>query len=300
MEDIKGGTYGEATAAVIDGFRFFMRQYLPNHAAKARIFTDLGSGEGRSSLLAALRWPQLEHVVGVELSHKRSLIAARALHRLQDHHPKLAERIKLLNASVILILAVLAMADVSWVSNHCFPEDLNAQIGDALDRYAKEGSVVFSSRRLECHSRRAWPLPETCASVLNTSVAFERFASLLSGDARPVRRLPARHAVAAMSEALLHELSPGEVLRLAHGAVGERLLHEVCVSMGPIPGLASLAASCMVLLLRLLQWCTLGAQFHGVLDALTRTGNDPESARLASQPLQQMPHLMLMSLVHRC
>lgn len=58
------------------------------NAPAARRFVDCGSGSGRLAISMFLAFPNLGHVLGVELSRHRHALAATALLRLAELYPK--------------------------------------------------------------------------------------------------------------------------------------------------------------------------------------------------------------------
>lgn len=150
-------TYGELT---IEG----VRQLTVDAAARferlngrpPHCFVDLGSGSGKVALCAAALLHSLERSVGVELSLARHEIAKQVCEDLGSKQPglEIPERVLLIHEDVRRAVASIAAADVIWVSNTCFPTELNEAIGAVLDEYAQEGAIVYSTRDL-LFSRRA-------------------------------------------------------------------------------------------------------------------------------------------------
>merc|ERR1740123_385320 len=103
-------------------------------AGPPRCFVDLGSGTGRAALCAAALFPELERCVGVELSEERHDIAKQGREAASAGAPEalLRERVVLVHGDARAAVAPIAAADVIWVSNTCFPDDLNAEVSAAI------------------------------------------------------------------------------------------------------------------------------------------------------------------------
>lgn len=150
-------TYGELTVEGVSqllvdaGARFEEVNGRP-----PKVFLDLGSGGGKVVLCVAGMLPNLERAVGVELSAPRHEIARRDLNDLCLQEPDLdiQDRVYFLQQDVRKAVAPIAAADVIWVSNTCFPAELNKELGGLLDQYAQKGTIVYATRDLSV-TRRA-------------------------------------------------------------------------------------------------------------------------------------------------
>merc|ERR1719414_2171403 len=124
-------------------------------AAAPRCFVDLGSGTGRVVLCAAALFPELERCVGVELSEERHAIALQGRAALSAGAPDalLHERVVVVQGDARASVAPVAAADVIWVSNTCFPDDLNSDISSAIAEHAGNGTVVYATHALHLGER---------------------------------------------------------------------------------------------------------------------------------------------------
>lgn len=120
-------------------------------------FLDLGSGDGRAVIGAAILAPTLAESVGVELSVARHDLAAKN----REHLPEsLREVVRFEQADIFqLEHDRLASADIVWVSNLRFPDDLVEELNNLLEKACaqKRDAVVATLR--ECPFKRphsAW------------------------------------------------------------------------------------------------------------------------------------------------
>eukprot|EP00397_Hematodinium_sp_SG-2012_P044020 GEMP01049063.1.p1 GENE.GEMP01049063.1~~GEMP01049063.1.p1 ORF type:complete len:329 (-),score=76.53 GEMP01049063.1:690-1637(-) len=144
------GTYGEITA---EGVHVLL-QYAIRTAASSRAirtFVDLGSGIGKACIAAALYGPEtLERCLGIELSEERTQTAQSALQTLKESAPLTAQQ-KLSKVEFTAgdffeyAVAWIARADVIWISNVCFPQEVNERLSVLIDAFAREECIVFAS-----------------------------------------------------------------------------------------------------------------------------------------------------------
>jgi len=115
-------------------------------------FLDLGSGEGRAVIGAALLSPGLAEAAGVELSVSRHELALKNRELLAE---ETRSCVRFVQCDILATdLEQLAAADVIWVSNLHFPDDVTDAIGELLEREcAPDKDVVVTSLR-ECHFQR--------------------------------------------------------------------------------------------------------------------------------------------------
>lgn len=147
-------------------------------AGNIECFVDLGSGTGKSVLLALLLLPELKRSVGVELSPQRHATAMRAAAEMerQGLDPTVHERAVFLNEDARLAVATVAAADVIWISNQCFPPELNHRIAKLIDAFAPVGSIVCSTVQLDCRRVSSWQwrgiqLPATWSPTHTANIA---------------------------------------------------------------------------------------------------------------------------------
>eukprot|EP00747_Dinoflagellata_sp_TGD_P184268 gnl/TRDRNA2_/TRDRNA2_39739_c0_seq1.p1 gnl/TRDRNA2_/TRDRNA2_39739_c0~~gnl/TRDRNA2_/TRDRNA2_39739_c0_seq1.p1 ORF type:complete len:333 (-),score=62.65 gnl/TRDRNA2_/TRDRNA2_39739_c0_seq1:57-1055(-) len=142
-------TYGELT---IDGIAALVADAKARLEKPIRNFLDLGSGTGKVVLVAAALCPEMSRATGIEASEQRHEMAE---HLLQDlasgnaRHQRLRDQVLLVHGDARSAVALIASADVVWVSNTCFPDWLDNEIGAMIDRYACEGTLVYSTRNLD-------------------------------------------------------------------------------------------------------------------------------------------------------
>lgn len=144
-------TYGEITAEGVNALFQHVRKMTSD---PIRTFLDLGSGIGKACVAAALYGPDsLERSLGIELSDKRTRIAHIAMSTLQelaneDREERLA-KVRLRAGDFLeQSTAWIACADVIWISNMCFPEEVNVQLALLLDAFAKENCIISASCNL--------------------------------------------------------------------------------------------------------------------------------------------------------
>lgn len=141
-------TYGELTKEGLDKLICEAQCLIDD----IECFVDLGSGTGKLVMSSLLLLPGLKRSIGVELSAKRHATAIQAKEKMQrlGLDRTLLERAVFLNEDVQLAVAAVANADVLWVSNQCFPPELNCSIAKLIDAFAPAGSIVCSTVLLQC------------------------------------------------------------------------------------------------------------------------------------------------------
>jgi len=144
-------TYGEITCEGI-GTLFQCARKMTSEPL--RTFLDLGSGTGKACVSAALFGPDsLERSLGIELSGKRTEIAHSAIASLRERaqNEDQEQRLDKLHLRTGDFLeqstAWIACADVIWISNMCFPEEVYVQLALLIDAFAKENCIISAS----CH-----------------------------------------------------------------------------------------------------------------------------------------------------
>lgn len=142
-------TYGELT---VEGVAAILQDAHARRASgngrPVQCFLDLGSGTGKTVLAAAALFPMLEHAIGVELSKPRHKIASEGREALASSAVanRLLDRVTFIHGDACRAVAAIAAADVIWVSNTCFPDSLNSDLGVAIDDYARQGALVYCTR----------------------------------------------------------------------------------------------------------------------------------------------------------
>lgn len=113
-------------------------------------FVDLGSGSGKAVLTASVLYPNIQYAVGIELVEDRHRLALDIQDALDSLRPLLEVKKRTVFCQRDATTAVLpvACADVIWVSNTCFPDELNAELGALIDECARDGTLVYATMRL--------------------------------------------------------------------------------------------------------------------------------------------------------
>jgi 3' terminal RNA ribose 2'-O-methyltransferase Hen1 len=122
-------------------------------AAGARRIIDLGCGEGRL-VAKLLKTPGIDHVVGVDVSHRALELAARRLH-LDSMTPRQRERLELLQGSLTYRdrrLEGYDAATVVEVIEHLEPSRL-ASFERVVFGYAAPAAVVLTTPNAEYNVR---------------------------------------------------------------------------------------------------------------------------------------------------
>ncbi|CAL1131321.1 unnamed protein product [Cladocopium goreaui] len=125
---------------------------LVQEALAGRRFLDLGSGDGRAVIAAAVIVPSLSECVGVELSMSRHQLAAKNRSRLPE---KLKEIVRFDQCDIMQVPPVeLGRMEIVWLANLRFPDETVASINEYLEtNCAREVNAVVATLR-ECHFRR--------------------------------------------------------------------------------------------------------------------------------------------------
>ncbi|CAK0881796.1 unnamed protein product [Prorocentrum cordatum] len=146
---LRGGGAGDVPAAAPAG--------LLAEALGGKRFLDLGSGDGRAVVAAALLVPGLERATGVELSTLRHEVAERGRAQLPE---ALQATVRFEQADILQVDAeTLGGAHVVYVANLRFPDAAVDAVNAVLDRCcAREVDAVVATLR-ECPFSRpheAW------------------------------------------------------------------------------------------------------------------------------------------------
>jgi hypothetical protein len=138
-------TYGELTVeGMMKIFKTtpdaFPRSYNDNYT-----YFDLGSGLGRTVMYSALLF-KFHNAIGYELSETRYNKAKqiKELYYKKQRGRRRNVNIDFINDS--LLNADVSEANMIFISNLCFSEELNNQIGEKFDAELPIGCYVFSSR----------------------------------------------------------------------------------------------------------------------------------------------------------
>lgn len=129
---------------------------LPRALARRR-FLDLGSGDGRAVLAAAVMAPTLAEAAGVELCGRRHGLAVQNRRCLPE---PLRSIVSLEQGDALRAEASrLAAADIVWVANLRFPDPVVASLNERLERHCAIGKDAVVAALRECHFARphtAW------------------------------------------------------------------------------------------------------------------------------------------------
>jgi len=132
------GTYGyitpEGLTTLLKGLR-----------KQGRTFYDLGSGIGRPAVSVAMLFPQIEKIVGIEMSNQRHKESERILATLPECYKS---KITFIHKNFLHPHINLKDADIIWTSSLCFPQECLEQLGKKIDTETKPGTYVFSSKAL--------------------------------------------------------------------------------------------------------------------------------------------------------
>ena len=130
-------TYGELTKeGLID--------LLKNYDTNEKIFFDLGSGKGNVLIYASEEFNNLKNIIGIELDQNRHNEACK---NIKNHNKE--NKIMVINDDILSDKYNYGDADFIYISNLCFPEDVNEAISKKLNSEVKDGTVIFSSKFLD-------------------------------------------------------------------------------------------------------------------------------------------------------
>lgn len=132
--------YGELTK---DGLKKILKEKV--RIKQGKVFVDLGSGNGNVTVNAMKMYPQLELSLGIELSQHRY---NKSLELLESVPNSLKNRIKFFNKDIFDDGFNYEDFDIIYISNLCFPEEVNNRIGDKVMSECKRGTDVFCSKPL--------------------------------------------------------------------------------------------------------------------------------------------------------
>ena len=131
-------TYGELTYNGLESI-------LNSINCKDKVFFDLGSGKGNVVINSIKIKPSLKKSIGIELSKKRYEEAFKNLNSLINNEKF---KIQFLNNDILSNDINLNDADIIYISNLCFSDDVNRQIAHKLDNEIKSGTLIFCSKKL--------------------------------------------------------------------------------------------------------------------------------------------------------
>lgn len=139
-------TYGELT-------REGLHKLLSKVNTRNKVFYDLGSGKGNVVKYAAEDFPKLKKCKGVELHDDRHDEAVQNIQGHQDQQKIEYYHDDILNHKI-------KDGDIFYISNLCFPQEVNEKLYAKLHGEMKQGACVFCSK----------PLTHSKPSNVNTTV----------------------------------------------------------------------------------------------------------------------------------
>ena len=142
-------TYGELTS---DG----LKTMLSGIDTENKVFYDLGSGKGSVVINAINNFKNLKKAVGIEIVKDRHNDAIK-----RREKEDLKDKIEFIEEDIFSDKVSLKDADIIYISNLCFNEEMNNNIAKKIDNEVKSGTIVFTSRKI--------PL-ENVSETSNTSV----------------------------------------------------------------------------------------------------------------------------------
>lgn len=142
-------TYGELTN---DG----LKTMLSGIDTGNKVFYDLGSGKGSVVINAINNFKNLKKAVGIEIVKDRHNDAIK-----RREEEDLKDKIEFIQEDIFSDKINLQDADIIYISNLCFNEEMNNNIAKKIDNEVKSGTIIFTSRKI--------PL-ENVSETSNTSV----------------------------------------------------------------------------------------------------------------------------------
>ena len=132
-------TYGEMT---YNGIRQFLQEKSPEHT----VFLDIGSGNGKIPLYVASN-PHIRKSIGVEIMPERHAKAIDLRNQLQGNREVNNVEFQcgdITNMSIQQLVG--GQPTLTWISNLCFPLDINHAVLQKLDEELPHGSRVIMSQ----------------------------------------------------------------------------------------------------------------------------------------------------------
>merc|ERR1712080_138921 len=103
------------------------------------IFLDVGMGKGRVIKNCALFYPEMKHIVGIELVKDRFETAKKATAEL-DYW--LQEKITLVSGD--FFEEYWGNANIIWINNLCFGKKITCEIGKKIELECEKGTWIFT------------------------------------------------------------------------------------------------------------------------------------------------------------
>ena len=127
-------TYGELTKKGV-------HKMLKNINVCNKVFVDMGSGTGNVVKYIWTVNGAWKRAVGIELSRERHEIALSCQKQMAINN-----RSRTLFVHGDLFSYNLQDADIIYISNLCFSENINRKIGKKVDVECRPGTIIFSSK----------------------------------------------------------------------------------------------------------------------------------------------------------
>ena len=160
--------YGEVTPAGIQMMSDIFKKVTPvtSFGSHQRVFYDLGCGVGKIVVGMAILHPEIK-ARGIEIVPERIRQAGVATGRILVKG--LAARIKFQNGSFLAPEVHLRDAAYIFVSNMCFTEEVQQQLGEKMERECSAGCVVVASKEFPFRADGPFRLVEIAAGPMSWS-----------------------------------------------------------------------------------------------------------------------------------
>ena len=153
-------TYGELTK---EGLVNLLKKYDKND----KIFYDLGSGKGNVLIYASEEFNNLKNIIGIELDKVRHDEACKNI-----KNNKKEDKINVINDDILSDKYNYGDADFIYISNLCFPDDVNKALSKKLNSEVKDGTVIFSSKFLDFNGNSECSTAKVKQTWMNSSNIF--------------------------------------------------------------------------------------------------------------------------------
>ena len=120
-----------------------LKTLFKNIETENKIFYDLGSGNGTLIIRSILLY-NLKKAIGIELSKKRFEYALNLYNKIKN--PELKNKINFYNDDLFLI--DISDADIIYISNLCFSNRNNRELGLKIKNSIKKKCIIFCSKEI--------------------------------------------------------------------------------------------------------------------------------------------------------
>ena len=131
-------TYGEFTEEGLNTL-------LENIDTFDKNFYDLGSGKGEVVINAINAFPDLKKSVGIEIVEERHQEALSKKEKLNKYKK---DKVYFLKGDITSSKFNLKDANLIYISNLCFDNDLNNKLANKISEEVSSGTLIFSSKNL--------------------------------------------------------------------------------------------------------------------------------------------------------